>query len=110
MRYGKHIASVLLLMSLLSACSSGESQLDTIAVQLRDAVNRCVVDVRDRTLKYENSTNCRSLGRLAQQYVAAGGFKESAPCRADRVAETARARAWMALAVSKTGDPNLSIW
>lgn len=109
MRYGKRIAW-LLLLSLLSACSSGESDLDTIAVQLRDAVNRCVVDVRDRGVKYETSTNCRSLGRIAQQYVASGGFKDSAPCRADRIAESARARAWMALAVSKTGEANLSIW
>ena len=110
MRYSNRVAPLLLFMSLLSACSSGESQLDTIAVQLRDAVNRCVLDVRDRGVKYENSTNCRSLGRIAQQYVASGGFKDSAPSRADRVAEGARARAWMALAVSKTGDPNLSIW
>lgn len=109
MRYGKRVAW-LLLLSLLSACSSGESELDTIAVRLRDAVNRCVVDVRDRGVKYESSTNCRSLGRIAQQYVASGGFKDNAPCRADRIAESARARAWMALAMSKTGEANLSIW
>jgi hypothetical protein len=47
---------------------------------------------------------------LAQQYIIAGGLKDSAPARADRIAESARARAWMALAISKTGDPNLSIW
>jgi hypothetical protein len=42
--------------------------------------------------------------------VAAGGLKQSAPCVADRIAEGAHAKAWMALAISKTGDPNLMIW
>src|SRR5262249_13124673 len=45
----------------------------------------------------------------AKQYIAAGGLKQSAPCRADRIAEAARARAWMALAVSKSGDKQLMI-
>jgi hypothetical protein len=44
------------------------------------------------------------------RYIAAGGLKQSAPCVADRIAEGAHAKAWMALAVSKTGDPNLVIW
>jgi hypothetical protein len=100
----------LAVMSLMSACSSRESQLDPIADQLSAAVNRCVIDVRDKGDKYETSENCRSLGEIAKQYVAAGGLKESAPCRADRLAESARARAWMAVAVSKSGDPNLTVW
>jgi hypothetical protein len=69
-----------------------------------------LADVRDKDAKYENSQNCRSLGRLAQQYIEAGGFKDSAPPQADRIAESARARAWMALAISKTGDKRLTIW
>jgi hypothetical protein len=67
-------------------------------------------DVRDRSVKYENSENCRSLSKIAQHYIAAGGLKDSAPSRADRIVESARARAWMALAISKTGDPRLTIW
>ena len=42
--------------------------------------------------------------------VAGCRLKQSAPCIADRIAEGARAKAWMALAVSRTGDPNLMIW
>jgi hypothetical protein len=103
-------ALLFLLALLTSACSPESSQLDPIAAQLSSAASRCVVDVRDRGVKYENSENCRSLGRIAQQYVGAGGFKDNAPSRADRVAESARARAWMALAISKTGDPHLAIW
>ena len=63
-----------------------------------------------RTSKYETSSNCRSLSEIAKRYVAAGGLKQSAPCTADRIAEGAHAKAWMALAISKTGDPNLMIW
>jgi hypothetical protein len=57
-----------------------------------------------------NRSVCRSLSEIAKRYVEAGGLKQSAPCRADRVAENARARAWMALAVLKSGAPNLVIW
>jgi hypothetical protein len=111
MRHYRRIVPLLLLLPGLWACSSGgDSQLESIAFQLSDAANRCLSDVRDNKLSYETSTHCRSLTRVAQQYISAGGFKEGAPVRADRLAESARARAWMALAISKTGDPNLRIW
>ena len=98
------------LLLLIAGCSSESSELDSIANQLNDAVNRCMIDVRDRQIKYETSENCRGLSRIARQYISAGGLKDNAPARADRIAERARARAWMALAISKTGDPHLSIW
>jgi hypothetical protein len=110
MGYRTRIALLSFLVLLIAACSQQSSQLETIAHQLSDAAGRCVTDVRDRGVKYETSENCRSLGRIAQQYISAGGLKESAPSRVDRIAESARARAWMALAISKTGDPRLSIW
>lgn len=102
--------TVVSLLLLVTACSEQSSQLESIANQLNDVANRCVADVRDRHIKYESSENCRSLTRIAHQYISAGGLKDSAPVRADRVAERARARAWMALAISRTGDPSLSIW
>src|ERR1700754_379875 len=111
MRRNKSSAPLLLLLlPLMTACSSSGSKLDSIASDLTDAVNRCVVDVRDRRVTYEDSANCRSMGRIAQQYIDAGGFRDGAPCQADRIAESARAKAWMALAMSRTGNPNLSIW
>src|SRR5437899_6325153 len=111
MRHYRRIAALFLLVPWMSACSpSSPSQLETIALQLSDAANRCLGDVRDNGAKYENSQHCRVLIRTARQYVDAGGFKDGAPARADRLAESARARAWMALAISKTGDRNLSIW
>jgi hypothetical protein len=110
MVYSARMALLVSLALLAPGCSSETSPLDSIAGQMSGAANRCVADVRDRKVKYESSESCRALGRLAQQYIAAGGLKDSAPSRADRIAESARARAWMALAISKTGDPNLSIW
>ena len=110
MSYCERIAPLFLLVAWMSACSPSESQLDSIANQLSEAASRCVRDVRDHSLKYEASDNCRSLGRIAKQYVDAGGFKDTTPSHADRIAESARARAWMALAISKTGDQGLSVW
>jgi hypothetical protein len=110
MTHGTRAALPALLALLIAACSSEKSPLDDIAFELSTMANRCVTDVRDRGVKYDNSENCRSLGKIAQKYIDAGGFKESAPARADRIAESARARAWMALAISKTGDPRLTIW
>jgi hypothetical protein len=97
-------------MSLLAAACSKDTQLDSIARELETTVNRCVIDVRDKTSKYETSPNCRALSEIAKRYIAAGGLKQSAPCTADRIAEGAHAKAWMALAISKSGDPNLMIW
>jgi hypothetical protein len=94
---------------LAAACSHGDSQLDTIANELDTTVKRCVVDVQAKT-SYEISSHCRALSEIAKRYIAAGGLKQSAPCAADRIAESARARAWMALAISKSGDPTLAIW
>ena len=45
-----------LTMSLLAAaCSHQDTQLDSIARELETTVNRCVIDVRDKTSKYETS-------------------------------------------------------
>jgi hypothetical protein len=115
MKHGKCVALLFLTLMLpsamlLSACSSDQSKLEPLAKQLHEAVDRCLSDVRDRGVKYETSQYCRALTKPAQQYIEAGGLREDAGCRADRIAENARARAWMALAVSKSGDPRLSIW
>jgi len=104
------IASLLLLPLLVAGCSSSESKLEPIAIKLQEAVNRCRADVLNRGAKYEDSTHCGSLSAIARQYVEAGGFTDKTSCPADRIAETARARAWMALAVSKTGDKALAVW
>jgi hypothetical protein len=80
-----------------------------IASKLQEAVNRCKAGGLERGMKYEDSTHCRSLRTIARQSVEAGGFTDKTACPADRIAETARARAWMPL-VSKTDDQGLAIW
>jgi hypothetical protein len=104
------IAPLLLIPLLVAGCSSSESKLEPIANKLQEAVTRCRADVVDRGAKFEDSTHCGSLKAIARQYVEAGGFTDKTSCPADRIAENARARAWMALAVSKTGDKGLAVW
>jgi hypothetical protein len=110
MAHSTRTALLLFIAAVIAACSPSSSELESIANQLNDAANRCVTDVRDKSMKYETSEHCRSLGKIAQQYTNAGGLKDGAPHQADRIAERARARAWMALAISKSGDPGLTIW
>ncbi|HSB58060.1 MAG TPA: hypothetical protein VLD66_00500 [Methyloceanibacter sp.] len=110
MKNSNQLLLLVLLFPLMSACSAGDVQLETLASKLSDAVNRCLIDVTEKSEKYHTSENCRSLASFAQQYVEAGGLREKSPCGADRIAESARARAWMALAISKTGERELSIW
>ena len=46
---------------LLAAACSKDTQLDSIARELETTVNRCVIDVRDKTSKYDTSpgpSNC----------------------------------------------------
>ena len=44
-----------LTMSLLATACSKDTQLDSIARELETTVNRCVIDVRDKSSKYETS-------------------------------------------------------
>jgi hypothetical protein len=94
---GEDVAVGKLMSSQWCRCQETAALMDLGLVELRDSI-------------YETSSNCRALSEIAKRYIAAGGLKQSAPCLADRIAEGARAKAWMALAVSRTGDPNLMIW
>ena len=52
---------VAMTMSLLASACSKDTQLDSIARELEATVNRCVIDVRDKTSKYDTSpgpSNC----------------------------------------------------
>jgi len=104
------LATAMLLATVIPGCSPSASGLEAMANQLSNAADQCLLDVRDKGLKYESSRNCRSLDTLHRRYEEGGGRLESTPCRAEKLAETARATAWIALAISKTGDPSLSLW
>jgi hypothetical protein len=78
--------------------------LEVLAKELSEAADQCLLDVRDNGLKFEFSRSCRSLGPIRLRYVQAGGRA------VELLAETGRATAWTALAVSKTGDRYLKLW
>ena len=80
------------------------------AEALSKSADQCLLDVRDRKLKYETSPNCTALSALSMQYVEAGGFQDDPPPAYALTAEGARTRAWMALATSACDGCSLSIW
>jgi hypothetical protein len=93
---------------LVVGCSSSESKLEPIASKLQEAANRCVADVVERKMAYENSTHCRSLGGIARQYLQAGGFTDEAACPLPHRGDHASARLEGALAVSLETHASLS--
>jgi hypothetical protein len=108
-------AASLVLVVCIAAYSPGVSApsaagLEALAKEFSSAADHCLLDVRDHRLKFESSRSCRSLGPIHLRYVEAGGRAPNTPCRVELLVETGRATAWIALAVSKTGDPSLNIW
>lgn len=101
-----------MLSVLLSGCLdiSDNDRLEITARALSDAADRCLLDVRDRKLKYDNALNCTALGALSMQYIEAGGFQTDTPAKYALIAEQARATAWTARAVSESGNPGIRIW
>ena len=97
-------------MSVLYACGSDDGRLELTAKALSTAADQCLLDVRDRKLKYETSSSCNSLRTLSLQHTEAGGFRSETPPRYALMAAEARATAWAARAISASGDPALSIW
>jgi hypothetical protein len=93
----------------LTACDNNEALQNTVQ-RMSDAADQCLLDTRDRGLRYESSRNCQQLGSLSLAYIQAGGGSADTPPRYEAVYHRARATAWSALAVSRTGNPNISLW
>jgi|CXWL01.1.fsa_nt_gi hypothetical protein len=102
--------SVLIVM--LSGCLdfASNNRLEVAANALSHAADECLYDVRDRKLKYESAPNCTALSALSTQYIEAGGFDKNTPAEYQLIAEQARTVAWMARAISASGNPALRIW
>ena len=96
--------------SLVYACGSNDGRMELTAKALSKAADECLLDVRDRKLKYETSPNCNSLRSFSMQHTEAGGFRSDTPAKYALTATEARATAWMARAVSASGNPAISIW
>ncbi len=95
---------------LLTSCTDHETRLEITARGFAKTADECLLDVRDRQLRYENSPNCNALGTLSTQFIEAGGFDKNTPDRITLIAEKGRAVAWMARATSLAGNRRLSLW
>jgi hypothetical protein len=95
----------------LAGCSSLTAKNPIKEAKTLNAMaEKCLLDVRDRNLEYETSSNCKALGKLSQSYINAGGQLPDEPVETQLVAEQAAKMAWTAQAVSATGDPTISLW
>ncbi|MEH6529573.1 MAG: hypothetical protein V7718_06495 [Porticoccus sp.] len=102
--------TIVILCSLIVVGCENNQKLDVASQALFYAADKCMLDVRDLNLKYEDSPNCTSLDALATLYIEAGGFRPETPNKYQIKAEQARVKAWQALAISESDKPFLSIW
>lgn len=75
-----------------------------------DGVDECLLDVRDRGLKWEQSRNCAALGALSKAYINAGGQTPGEPSYLKAQVSDALSRAWSAKAASCLGGGMQSLW
>lgn len=96
----------------LAGCKPGASEvrLDETARALAKAADDCLLDVRDRKLKYDKSPHCNSLRTLYLQHLDAGGFRLETPPKYALIAAQAQATAWSARAMSEAGNVPVTIW
>ena len=80
------------------------------AKALNARAEQCLLDVRDKSMKYETSPNCKALGTSSKTYIDAGGQLPDEPAATKLIAEQAVKMAWNAQAVSATGNPTISLW
>jgi hypothetical protein len=80
------------------------------AKALNAGAEHCLLDVRDKGLKYETSQNCQKLGGLSQTYINAGGQLPEEPVESQLIGEQAVRMAWAARAISASGDSSISLW
>jgi hypothetical protein len=93
---------------LLAGCN--DQQLGQAAKDFSEAAEACLLDVRDRHMKYEQSRHCSRLREVSMRYVEAGGARSDTPARHALTAEEARTMAWMARAISASGNPSIALW
>ena len=103
---------VLALSAALCGCKPNAShrRLEETAKALAGTADACLVDVRDKKLKYDKSPNCEALRTLYLQHLDAGGFRPGTPAEYALIAAEAKATAWSARAVSEAGNVPVVIW
>ena len=112
---GKWLRGGLVLLALSAAlcgCQPDANQvrLKDMATALAKAADACLLDVRDKKLKYDKSPQCDSLRSFYLQHLGAGGFRPETPAQYALIAAEAKATAWSARAISEAGNVPVVIW
>jgi hypothetical protein len=94
----------------LSSCSDRDDTglSEAKAYQLR--AEQCLLDVRDRNLKFETSKNCQGLQALYMRWVDAVDLSKGRSEKVQLIIESAQRMAWGARAKSAANNPNLRLW
>jgi len=96
-------------MILITGCKLEENEeLKKSVYALSTIADECVLDVRDREMKYDKSNNCQKLWTLVDDYMKKWGGLEDTPKEIEIIFERVRVSAWMAKALSAGSDS--SIW
>ena len=93
----------------LVGCGTNEKTKIT-AEAFQQGAEKCLLAVRDKNQKYDEAPACNALNELSESYIAAGGFKDGESAETQLIAEKGRTMAWMARAISASGDPTISLW
>jgi len=86
------------------------ASLEATVTAFSKGADECLLDVRDRGLRYEASRNCAALKTLSLAYIEAGGTSPSEPSRIEAKGQSALAVAWSARAASCLGGGMNFLW
>ena len=86
------------------------TRLEAAVKVFAKGADECLLDVRDRGLRYETSRNCASLKAFSLAYIEAGGTSPSEPSRIEAKGQSALAVAWSARAASCLGGGMNFLW
>ena len=108
-------AKLMMLLAVIAATPVGaqtpRDRLMMAAKAFHGQADACLFDVRDKSRKFEESVECKRLGAFHFHYVESGGGRPETPAEIELVAAQGRTTAWMAKAISESGEgPFTKIW
>jgi hypothetical protein len=103
------VKRALLSIPLLAMCAGCSDKREAAALAFYGDAQQCLFNVREG-VKYEASPNCRHLKVSSQRYISEGGQTAQEPTKIALLAEQGRTMAWMARAISASGNPSISLW
>jgi hypothetical protein len=94
----------------LSSCSDRDDTGLTEAKAYQARAEQCLLDVRERNLKFETSKNCQGLQALYGRWLDAIDPAKGRSEKVQLVMESAQRMAWGARAKSAANNPRLRLW